>query len=57
MEDGIVPMIPKQFWFSKIVREDMNDKNDEMIKITKQALNNPLVPLGMVATVGCLIGK
>lgn len=43
-------MIPKNLWISK--------KNvDENIKITKQALNNPLVPIGMLATTGCLIDE
>lgn len=52
--EGIVPQIPQEMLHSTLDIEVSNMKNSE--KLTRKALNNPLVPIGMSATVACLIG-
>lgn len=45
----IVPMIPTDMMSG-------SERSHEMNPLVKHALSNPFVPVGMIATVGCLFG-
>lgn len=51
MQKGVVPPIPKELIYNSDIKRKKHDN-----KITRKALNNPLVPIGVAATVACLIG-
>lgn len=53
IEQGIVPPIPNELIYATEIKQYNENKKE---KLTRRALNNPLVPMGMAATVTCLIG-
>lgn len=54
MQEGLVPPLPRELVYAPELQR-YNEKQKE--KITRKMFNNPLLPIGMAATVFCLIGS